>query len=102
MLSYSKLSKKIHNPVRNHLRKMTIEGKTYIKRRARTIPFGFNLSSEYPEYLEPNPLEQAVLEKAKNLLAQGCSYMSTASWASQVAGRKISHEGLRKVLKRGY
>ena len=69
-----------------------------IKKRARTIPFGFK-QSEDPEYLEPIREELDALNQAKEYL-KNCSLRETASWLRRKTGRYISHVGLKKRLAR--
>ena len=69
-----------------------------IKKRARTIPFGFKQSSD-PNYLEPVKEELDALNQAKDYL-KNCSLRETASWLHRKTGRYISHVGLRKRLAR--
>ena len=69
-----------------------------IKKRARTIPFGFK-QSEDPEYLEPIKEELDALRQAKEY-SKTCSLRETASWLHRKTGRYISHVGLRKRLAR--
>ena len=69
-----------------------------IKKRARTIPFGFK-QSEDPNYLEPIKEELDALRQAKEY-SKTCSLRETASWLHRKTGRYISHVGLRKRLAR--
>ena len=69
-----------------------------IKKRARTIPFGFKQSSD-PDYLEPVKEELDALGQAREY-AKTCSLRETASWLHRKTGRYISHVGLRKRLAR--
>jgi hypothetical protein len=69
-----------------------------IKRRARTIPFGFKQSSD-PNYLEPIREELDALNQAREYL-KTCSLRETASWLHRKTGRYISHVGLKKRLAR--
>ena len=69
-----------------------------IKRRARTIPFGFKQSSD-PNYLEPIREELDALNQAREY-SKTCSLRETASWLSRKTGRYISHVGLKKRLER--
>ena len=71
---------------------------TKIKKRARTIPFGFKQSQD-PEYLEPIKEELDALRQAKEY-SKTCSLRETASWLHRKTGRYISHVGLRKRLAR--
>ena len=69
-----------------------------IKKRARTIPFGFKQSND-PNYLEPVKEELDALNQAKDYL-KNCSLRETASWLHRKTGRYISHVGLKKRFER--
>ena len=69
-----------------------------IKRRARTIPFGFKQAQD-PNYLEPVKEELDALKQAKEY-SKTCSLRETAQWLHRKTGRYISHVGLRKRLAR--
>ena len=71
---------------------------TKIKKRARTIPFGFKQSQD-PNYLEPVREELDALRQAKEY-SKTCSLRETATWLHRKTGRYISHVGLRKRLAR--
>ena len=58
-----------------------------IKKRARTIPFGFKQSND-PNYLEPVKEELQALDQAKDYL-KNCSLRETASWLHRKTGRYI-------------
>ena len=69
-----------------------------IKRKARTIPFGFK-QSEDPDYLEPIKEELDALRQAREY-SKTCSLRETAQWLHRKTGRYISHVGLKKRLAR--
>ena len=69
-----------------------------IKKRARTIPFGFKQSQD-PNYLEPVKEELDALRQAEEY-SKTCSLRETAQWLHRKTGRYISHVGLRKRLAR--
>ena len=69
-----------------------------IKKKARTIPFGFKQSQD-PNYLEPVKEELDALRQAKEY-SKTCSLRETAQWLHRKTGRYISHVGLRKRLAR--
>ena len=69
-----------------------------IKKRAKTVPFGFKESST-PGYLEPVREELQALDQAKDYL-KNCSLRETASWLHRKTGRYISHVGLKKRIER--
>ena len=51
-----------------------------IKRKARTIPFGYKLAED-TDYIEPIESELEALEEAKKFL-KTCSYREVAIWLS--------------------
>ena len=67
-----------------------------IKRKARTIPFGYKLADD-TDYLEPIPEELEALEQAIAYL-ESCSYREVANWLKQKTQRPISHVGLKKIF----
>ena len=69
-----------------------------IKRKARTIPFGFK-QSEDPDYLEPIKEELDALRQAREY-SKTCSLRETAQWLHRKTGRYISHVGLKKRFER--
>ena len=69
-----------------------------IKKRARTIPFGFKQSND-PNYLEPVKEELDALRQAEEY-SKTCSLRETAQWLHRKTGRYISHVGLKKRLER--
>ena len=69
-----------------------------IKRKARTIPFGFK-QSEDPDYLEPIREELDALRQAREY-SKTCSLRETAQWLHRKTGRYISHVGLKKRFER--
>ena len=69
-----------------------------IKKKARTIPFGFKQSQD-PNYIEPVKEELDALRQAREY-SKTCSLRETAQWLHRKTGRYISHVGLRKRLAR--
>ena len=69
-----------------------------IKRRARTIPFGYKQAQD-PNYLEPVREELDALRQAREY-SKTCSLRETAQWLHRKTGRYISHVGLKKRLAR--
>ena len=69
-----------------------------IKKKARTIPFGFKQSQD-PDYLEPIKEELDALKQAREY-TKTCSFRETAKWLHRKTGRYISHVGLKKRLAR--
>ena len=70
----------------------------HIKRKARTIPFGYKLAED-TDYLVPIKSELEALEQAKNYL-KTCSLREVAIWLTRKTGRYISYVGLNKRVKR--
>ena len=68
-----------------------------IKKRVKTIPFGFKQSEEVG-YLDSISTELQALDEAKNYL-KTCSYREVSQWLHRKTGRYISHVGLRKRIK---
>ena len=71
---------------------------TPIPRIARTIPFGYEISKDDSNILDPIPLELDLIEKARKYVNQ-YSYREVANWITKNSGRYISHVGLRKRLE---
>ena len=69
-----------------------------IKRKARTIPFGYKID-DTGDYIVPIESELEALEQAKNYL-KTCSLREVAIWLSRKTGRYISYVGLNKRVKR--
>ena len=69
-----------------------------IKKRARTIPFGFKQSQD-PNYIEPIKEELDALRQAEEY-SKTCSLRETAQWLHRKTGRYISHVGRKKRLER--
>ena len=69
-----------------------------IKRKARTIPFGYKVD-DTGNYLIPIESELEALEKAKEYL-KTCSLREVARWLTRKTGRYISYVGLKKRVKR--
>tara|TARA_Y100000310_G_scaffold73661_1_gene69775 strand:- start:8 stop:334 length:327 start_codon:yes stop_codon:yes gene_type:complete len=69
-----------------------------IKRKARTIPFGYKID-ETGDYLIPIDSELQALEQAKIYL-KTCSYREVAKWLYKKTGRYLSHVGLKRRVIR--
>ena len=70
--------------------------KMLLKRKARTIPFGYKLADD-TNYIEPVQEELDALKEAKEYL-NNCSYREVARWLSQKTNRSITHTGLKKII----
>jgi len=74
--------------------------KGYIKKKSSTVPFGYQ-TSEIHGYLKPIPEQQQILQKyIKLVLEEKASLREAAEAISLESGRKISHVGLSKVIKK--
>tara|TARA_R100001129_G_C5265903_1_gene232622 strand:+ start:444 stop:896 length:453 start_codon:yes stop_codon:yes gene_type:complete len=67
-------------------------------KRSKYVPFGYKISEEDPDMLDPIPNELIALEKAKKYLRQYSS-RQVARWLTKATGRSISHTGLLKRIK---
>ena len=72
-----------------------------MKRKKGRVPFGYSETDE--GFLEEIPKEVEALEKVKDLVTDGSiSLRDGASWISFKTGRKISHQGLKNVIRERY
>jgi len=75
--------------------------KGYIKKKGRTIPFGYRLSNSVKGYLAPIEDQLFLLQKYINsVLAKELSLREAATSLSIEAERKISHVGLSKLVQK--
>lgn len=68
-----------------------------IKRRARTIPFGYKAHDNDTDWLVPIQKELELLEQAKEY-CKTCPLREVAAWLTAKSGRNISHMGLKKII----
>lgn len=74
-----------------------------MRRKKGKIPFGFREIKEGSKDLEEIPEEIAALEDIKDLIDEGAiSLRDGAAWIGFKTGRKISHQGLKNVIKERY
>jgi len=74
--------------------------KGYIKKKGKTIPFGYELS-EIKGYVKPIPKQQDSLAKFIKLVQdQSLTLRDAATQLSEETGRSISHVGLSKIIKK--
>jgi len=72
----------------------------YLKRKTSTIPFGYELS-EVEGYIKPIPHELEILKKyIASVQNQEYSLRKAAELISEESGRKITHAGLSKIIKK--
>ena len=67
-----------------------------------TIPYGWQRSLSIPGQMFPLPHEQEALVGAKEQLEKGGSLRDVAAWMERVSGRKLSHQGLKRIRDRGW
>ena len=73
----------------------------YIKKKGRTVPFGYRLSNSTKGYLAPIPEQLLLLQKyIDSILAEELSLREAATSLSIEAERKISHVGLSKLVQK--
>ena len=79
---------------------LNLSGKAWIPlpRLSKTIPYGYKVREGDDEVLDPVIFELEALERAKIYRNKKHSYRKIAVWLSQVTGRPITSEGLRKRL----
>jgi len=75
----------------------------YIKRATSTIPFGYELTSEYDSFLKPIPEQLDALQIAENMIVnEEISLQAAVDWLEYKTDRKISTPGLRKHIDKKY
>ena len=73
----------------------------YIKKKGKTIPFGYRLSNSTDGYLAPIPEQLELLNKyIVSVQEQHMSLREAAEALSLEANRKISHVGLSLLVKK--
>lgn len=77
---------------------LNLSGKEWrpIPRVARVIPFGYEVDPDDKDRLLPIIFQLEALEQAKKHLKNGHSLRTVAAWLTQITGRQISHNGLKK------
>lgn len=66
---------------------------------AKTVPFGYVLSKDDPQLLEPIVSEINALRKAVEYAKEGYSYKTARDWLVANTGREISVVGFWKICK---
>ena len=69
-----------------------------VPRFSRQIPFGYEVDPDDPDILNPIVEQLEALEQAKEYL-KTCSFREVARWLSATTGRKISFQGLHKIVR---
>ena len=75
----------------------------YIKRVTSTIPFGYELTTEYDMFLKPIPEQLAALDIAEVMIVdEGISLQAACDWLEYKTDRRISVPGLKKHIDKKY
>lgn len=67
------------------------------KNKWGVVPWGYQESSENPDYVVPIKKCTEALEQAK-VYIETCSYRQVADWLGRETGHPISHQGLKNIL----
>ena len=69
------------------------------RRRSSTIPFGYELSEDNSQYLEPVEKQLDALEAVEEMVVnEEISLRDGCYWLENHTGRKISPAGLKKII----
>jgi len=71
-----------------------------VRRKSRTIPFGYKVDPDDPKFLLPIPEELDTLAEAAEYLSKNYSQSEIARWVIARTGRYISLPGLLKRVKK--
>jgi hypothetical protein len=75
----------------------------YIKRATSTIPFGYELTSEYDSFLKPIPEQLDALQIAENMIVnEEISLQAAVDWLEYKTDTNISTPGLKKHIDKKY
>jgi len=73
------------------------------RRKSSTVPFGYELSKEDAQYLEPVPKQLEALEAVEDMIVkEQITLRDACYWLENHTGRKISHVGLKKIIDKKY
>tara|TARA_Y100000310_G_scaffold325555_1_gene389191 strand:+ start:53 stop:334 length:282 start_codon:yes stop_codon:yes gene_type:complete len=74
-----------------------------IKRKSSTIPFGYELSPEDSQYLEPVEKQLEALEAVGEMVVnEELSLRDGCYWLENNTGRRLSPAGLKKIIDNKY
>tara|TARA_R110001592_G_scaffold357581_1_gene661075 strand:+ start:560 stop:808 length:249 start_codon:yes stop_codon:yes gene_type:complete len=63
------------------------------------IPFGYEISEENPKMLNEIPEQLKALSEIKGLVSEKTlSLREGSAWLEYQTGRKLSHQGLKKII----
>ncbi|WP_290939448.1 hypothetical protein [Hyphomonas sp.] len=75
----------------------------YIRRVTSTIPFGYEIDENTPNYLKPIEEELDALSFAESMIVnEECSLQEACDWLEYKTGRKLSTPGLKKHIDKKY
>jgi len=75
----------------------------YIRRATSTIPFGYELDSEYDSFLRPIAEEVEALEVAEHMVVhEEISLQAACDWLEYKTDRRLSVPGLKKHVDKKY
>ena len=73
------------------------------RRKSSTVPFGYELSKEDAQYLEPIPKQLEALEAVEDMIVkEQITIRDACYWLQNHTGRSISHVGLKKIIDKKY
>ena len=76
---------------------------TLKRRKSSTVPFGYELSKEDAQYLDPVPKQLEALEAVEDMIVKEQITLRDACYLLEnQTGRKISHVGLKKIIDKKY
>lgn len=72
-------------------------------RRTKTIPFGYNINPDDPTLLIPDEKVLGIIDQARGYYNnESTSFRNLIAWIQVHTGRKLSLNGLKKVMERKY
>ena len=70
-----------------------------IPKRSSVIPFGYIVSEANPKILEEVPEQLEALQEISSLVKdQVLSLREGSAWLEHKTGRRVSHQGLKKII----
>ena len=73
------------------------------RRKSSTVPFGYELSKEDAQYIEPIPKQIEALEAVEDMIVkEEISLRDGCDWLENYTGRSITPMGLKKIIDKKY
>jgi|TARA_R100000781_G_scaffold3499_1_gene4902 hypothetical protein len=73
------------------------------RRTSSTVPFGYELSKEDAQYIEPIPKQIEALEAVEDMIVkEEISLRDGCDWLENYTGRSITPMGLKKIIDKKY